>query len=107
MSKQNVFKDSRIVMDTEFYQKYLPQDSPESAYIIIKVLRAVNWGLAHERVIFDRHDLYKYAGMCWPEISKAIAWCLLERDADPELSEEEELFSAVYPNGLFHIEDVS
>lgn len=40
MSKQNVFKDSRIVMDTEFYQK-------------------------------------------------------------------EELFSAVYPNGLFHIEDVS
>lgn len=31
MSKQNVFKDSRIVIDAEFYQKDLPQDSIENA----------------------------------------------------------------------------
>lgn len=106
-NQQNVFEDSRIVIDQYFYRRSMLQDGCETMGIIIKVLRAVNWGLAHGQVIFDRNDLYKHADMCYADISEAIARGLLERNADPELSEEEDLFSAVYPNGLFHLEDVS
>lgn len=107
MNKRNVFENIRIVIDQDFYRKSIVREDLESMGIIIKVLRAVNWGLAHEQVIFDQQDLYKHAGMCRGDISEAIAWGLLQHETNLELAEEEDIFSVAYPNGLFRIEDVS